>query len=195
MIEILIQICILLILFYSSYYDLKYHAVPLYIPVLLYLLATVYILTSGVNPLVSNVNFLLIMGFGVVAFIFGGLGIGDVFLLSALGFTIPTLTEMQTFLLILATCMILTAVLHIFKSIKDKNIIVDIKGVRRIVDVDKLEEGMVLMGKRAVTGLSKKDIEEIKKDGVKQVMIKECAPLVPAITIAYIIYIVSNILI
>jgi len=185
-------IALLIVLFFSSKEDMKYHRISKKYVILTFLIVIVYTAIIG-NSIEGTICFMLSLGL-FSAFTFcsrGGFGFGDTLLIASLGWFIGDLIHLQYFYVTMGFCMLIIGSYFVLKNRKLngkgwKNIFV--KSI--LVPINEIKPGMILANDYFMKGLTEKEIEELKKRCDTSIMIKQAYPFIPVIFLSFLLYVI-----
>jgi Flp pilus assembly protein protease CpaA len=188
------SILLILILYFSSKEDWKYHRISKKY-VLIILLTVMFYNNFAGSTIEATICFLLTLGiFSAITFASrGGFGFGDTMILGAIGWFIGNLKHLQYYFLILVFCMLILGGYFVMINRKQNH-----KGWklffnnRILVPVDKLKVGMILYDDYFMKGLTENEITEWQKkdNGSTTLCIKQAYPFIPVIFISFLIYVI-----
>jgi Flp pilus assembly protein protease CpaA len=180
------------ILGYISLVDLKCRMIPYWTVPVLFLFAGLYIYIGNLNTIIASVSCVIATTTFFVLFIFarGGFGIGDVMVMSAIGWLIADTSGVYTYMLYIlmpigALWVVGSMTYHYKKFGKQK--VRDLMKFKKTIPVEELQVGMVLEGDNFMNGLTKEQISDIQQKQ-ETVSIKQPISFIPVPFISLVIY-------
>jgi len=183
-------------LYYASKRDIKYHRIDKKYVIAIFLIVLIYTLLSKEYVIERTFSFLITLGIfsGITIISKGGFGFGDTLILAAIGWYIGSLMHLRNFYLILVVVMLGWGTYYILKNRKDKKTsLKDYFKTITVVPISKVIPGMILAKDYFMTGLTEKDIEQLKSEGYIALDIKQAYPFIPVILMAYIVHLFAAI--
>jgi len=124
------------------------------------------------------------------------MGLGDAFIFASMGFYLSSMSRSILFLYLSLISFIPFLIVYVFylsRKYSKQNVRYrfTLNGFFREIDVDDLREGMVLASNRFWDGVTKKDIDQIRKKH-SRVMIREGIPFAPSMFVSFFIMCLFN---
>ena len=193
MISLFYSVCaiaLLLVLFFSSKEDIRYHRISKKYVILCFIIVLTYNNIIG-GTIEATISFIFTLGlFSAFTFLSrGGFGFGDSLILGAIGWFIGNLRYLQYYFIVLGFCMLLLSAYFIIKNHKQNG-----KGLKNffikttLVNINELKPGMILADDYFMKGVTEKEIDELKKKNITTVMVKQAYPFIPVIFLSFLIY-------
>ena len=194
LLQLVFNILIIIPLYYASKEDLKYNRIDKKYVIMIFLIVMAYTMLSTEYAVERTFSFLITLGiFSAMTFFSrGAFGFGDTLILGALGWYIGSLIFLRDFYMILVFTMLVWGAYQIIKNRKNISGLKQHLKTIHVLPIDKVLPGMILASDYFMTGLTEKDIMELKKDGYVSLDIKLAYPFIPVIFIAFLIHIVFH---
>jgi uncharacterized membrane protein len=189
LISIIFTILIGIILFYASYEDILDRTIRAVWVVILYILVSIQAVATNQLSMQSTYVFIFALTFFLLMAILsrGQFGIGDALVIGAMGWFFHSFYTFQTFLFVIGAVGIPWAFYwswYYKKKYKYKSIFTSFK---KTIDIDEAQPGMVLAKDNFMNGITRDEIETMKKNGEKTIAVKQPFPFIPVIFIGFIV--------
>lgn len=186
----IVLIIILVVLFLASVEDLKYRRINKWTVVFLYVLVPVYLYSRNIDMLTASFCFMFTLAvFAGLWFIsFGSFGMGDVLVISALGWMVADFSILYVFLLTMGVLSIPWGLFWAIKYKQDPRYSGVWHGFKKIIQTKNLLPGMVKAEDNFMQGLDGEQIEKIQKSGVTTMRVKQPMPYIPVVFATVLIY-------
>lgn len=119
---------------------------------------------------------------------FGSFGMGDVLVISALGWMVADFSILHVFLLTMGVLSIPWGLFWVIKYKRDPNFSGIWHGFKKIIPIKDLRPGMVNADDNFMQGLDGDQIEKIQKSGVSTIRVKQPMPYIPVVFATVMIY-------
>lgn len=180
------------ILGYIALVDAKSRTIPYWTVPVLFVLAGIYIYIGKTNTISASFSCIIATTTFLVLFVFakGGFGIGDVMVMSAIGWFIADMSGVYTYMLYILLPIggiwaVANMAYHYQKYGKQK--VIDLLKFKRTITTAELQEGMVLESDNFMSGLTKEQIADIQKKQ-ETITIKQPIAFIPVPFISLIAY-------
>ena len=199
MIDTIFYSIVLVILFFTAYYDLRYGDIHLVSPLAIWGLAFIKIGVTGgglLELLLASTSGVFLFCLGLILYLSGSTGFGDTPLFMAIGYMVGQLFHGILFLTFTMLAFVPFFIRYIFYYWKHPDYDITIRGFLRKIKTKDLKEGMVLKDSRRWKGLKADEVETLKEaHGLNfDIWIKEGVPFAPAIFGGFLLFVITSIL-
>lgn len=187
----ILLLLIILILFLASIEDLKYRRINKWTVVFLYILVPFYLYSRDISMLTASFCFMFTLAvFVSLWFIsFGSFGMGDVLVISALGWMVADFHILHVFLLTMGVLSIPWGIFWIIKYKRDPRYSGVWHGFKKLIPIKDLQVGMVKAEDNFMKGLTETEIQDLKNTGVRNIRVKQPMPFIPVVFASVLIYV------
>lgn len=192
--KLILMFLIIATLFFASLIDLKYTRIDLKTVIILFVLVPIYLVVADANMVMASFTFMFslacFLGLWIVSK--GGFGLGDVMVLSALGWLMADFMLLQAFMVTLGVFSIPWACFWLWRYHRDPNKKEIWSGLaKKVIPVDRLRPGMVLAKDRFMRGLTEREIDKMRHNGFLTVDVKQPMPFIPVVFAVSFLYAVA----